>query len=298
MNQRLAVNVDVDGLYLYHDIHGLPREGASQAAWLHGVPRFLDMFEAAGLRGTFFVVAENLHDPKCRAIAEDIVSRGHELASHSYSHPYDLIQRSDADVEREIVSASELLTSVRGSNVRGFRAPGYNIDDRMRYWLGVHGYSYDSSVFPCPPYYLARAAIISWLALRKRPSLSIVGDPAACLSARHPHRILRGPGAGLVEFPMTVLPGIRFPVIGTSMAILGATGMRVLSGVLRRLSFVNLEFHAIDLIDADDVPGSPLIGKQPDLARSVTSKRAAFEVAFAACSDAKNDTLEGFAADF
>ena len=93
---------------------------------------------------------------------------------------------------------------------------------------------------------------------------------------------------------MTVLPGTRFPVIGTSMALLGATGVRILGPFLKRMSFINLEFHAIDLLDADDVPGSPLIGRQPDLARRVQDKRAAYTETFRLCGDAVNATLEQF----
>ncbi len=298
MTQRLAVNVDVDALHLYRDIHGLPRTGASRAAWLIGVPRFLEMFEEFNLRGTFFAVASDLLNPECRSVAEDVVRRGHELASHSHTHPYDLIHRSDSAIAREIIESDALLSEVRGSPVRGFRAPGYNIDDRMRRVLVDRGYHYDSSVLPCPAYYLARAAVISWLALRGRPSQSIVGDPLTSFESRYPQRISSGAGRGLVEFPMSVLPWIRFPIIGTSLALLGAAGVRYLGPALERMEFVNLEFHAIDLLDAADVPGSPLIGKQPDLARSVSTKRQAFEEAFRRCSAARNDTLENFAAEF
>ena len=40
---------------------------------------------------------------------------------------------------------------------------------------------YDSSVFPCPAYYTAKAAAISLLRMRGRQSRSIIDDPRVAL---------------------------------------------------------------------------------------------------------------------
>ncbi len=288
--RRLAVNVDVDSLHLYHAIHGLDVAGAGDAAWEVGVPRFLELFEARGLKATFFCVAEDLLRDGPRDVAAEAVRRGHELASHTYSHPYDLIHRDRTTIEAELAAAEPILGDLRGRPVAGFRAPGYNISDAVFELLEARGYRYDSSLFPCPPYYAARAAIIGLMKLRGRQSRSIVGHPAHALSSRLPHR--RG---NLLEYPMTVLPGVRFPLIGTSLTLLGAGGVRALSPVLKRMRFVNLEFHAIDLLDVSDLPDSPLSAHQPDLNRPLSSKRAAFEAALSACVGADNATLEDFA---
>ena len=55
-----AVNVDVDSLYLYYRIHGLDEAAATNAVWERGVVRFAELFGELGLRGTFFVVAQDL----------------------------------------------------------------------------------------------------------------------------------------------------------------------------------------------------------------------------------------------
>ena len=42
----------------------------------------------------------------------------------------------------------------------GFRAPGYTITDEVFDVLAELGVAYDSSVFPCPAYWAAKAAAI------------------------------------------------------------------------------------------------------------------------------------------
>ncbi|MFT7624723.1 MAG: peptidoglycan/xylan/chitin deacetylase (PgdA/CDA1 family), partial [Myxococcota bacterium] len=188
--RRLAVNVDVDSLSLYHDIHGLDPDGASDACWEVGVPRFLELFEAHDLRATFFCVASDLSRPGPRRVAQEAVARGHELASHTLTHPYDLIHQDDAAIEAEIAGAETALAELRGAPVAGFRAPGYNLSPTVLKVLERRGYRYDSSRFPCPAYFLLRAGIISGMRVVGRTSKSIVGDLKAPFGPRHPHRMV------------------------------------------------------------------------------------------------------------
>lgn len=292
--RRFAANVDVDSLHLYHAIHGLDPGGATEAAWLLGVPRFLELFEDLAIRATFFVVASDLERAEPRRVAAEVVARGHELASHTFSHPYDLIHRSEAEIHDEIARAEAPLAELRGSPVRGFRAPGYNFSRNVSRVLDERGYAYDSSLLPSPPYYAARAAVIASMRVAGRRSRSIVGDLRAPFSRRTPHRLR---GTGLVEFPVTVLPVLRVPLIGTTLTMLGGRGVRMLAPLLRGLRFANLEFHALDLLDADDIPGTPLAEHQPDLRVPVSTKLAVFADAIEEVArGAENDTLEGFAA--
>lgn len=257
------------------------------------MPRFLDLFAEHGLRATFFVVASDLEREGPRRVAEQVVAAGHELASHTWSHPYDLIRRSASEIRREIERAEGPLAELRGRPVAGFRAPGYNLSTAVLEILAERGYSYDSSLFPCPPYYLARAAAIAGMRVVGRRSRSIAGDWRAPFGRRAPHRRL-----GLVEFPMTVLPGLRLPLIGTSLALMPRVGVFALGPVLKRMAFVNLEFHAVDLLDYADLPGSPLPAHQPDLQRLLGEKKPAYEAALRACSGAENGTLEELAQRF
>lgn len=267
-----AVNVDIDSLYLYYRIHGLDEARATNAVWERGVVRFAELFDELGVRATFFVVAADLERwPVARDVARDLVRAGHELASHSYSHPYDLVRDHDRGVAAELDRAHALISEVRGRPVAGFRAPGYTMTERVLRMLADRGYAYDSSIFPCPPYYLAKLAVLAKMALLGQRSHSIVGDPRVMWDKPLPHR-----RAGLVELPVTVLPGLRFPFIGTSLLMMGERGYTLIKPWLHQTPFVNLEFHGIDLCDLAEDGIDPALLKQPDLRVPLAQKRALF----------------------
>ncbi|TMA42440.1 MAG: hypothetical protein E6J82_09365 [Deltaproteobacteria bacterium] len=80
-----SVSVDLDGLGCYAAIHGLPLrldERAQRAVPAVGVQRFCELFAAAGVRATFFVIGREA------AIAPGALkaaaAAGHEIGSHSY----------------------------------------------------------------------------------------------------------------------------------------------------------------------------------------------------------------------
>jgi hypothetical protein len=74
-----------------------------------------------------------------------------------------------------------------------------------------------------------------------------------------------------LELPMAVTPGLRLPVIGTSLV---AGGPGVAEWLVRRLigrPFINLELHGIDVLDpSDGLQG--LARHQPDLRIPVSRK--------------------------
>jgi polysaccharide deacetylase family protein (PEP-CTERM system associated) len=112
------------------------------------VARILDLFDAAGVKATFFTlgwVAER-NKPAMRAIVE----RGHELASHGYDHTR-VFTFTREEFAADIAKARAILEDVGGAPVTGYRAPSFSIDAR-NLWahevLAQHGYDYSSSVAP------------------------------------------------------------------------------------------------------------------------------------------------------
>ena len=76
--------------------------------------------------------------------------RGHEIASHGYSHRliYDQTLTAFRD---DVRRAKALLEDASGRPVVGYRAPSYSITPRSLWALDVlleEGYQYDSSIFP------------------------------------------------------------------------------------------------------------------------------------------------------
>jgi len=287
-----AVNVDIDSLYLYYRLHGFEEDDANNAVWTSGVRRFAELFDELGVRATFYVVAADLERwPEARAIAAELVAAGHELGSHTFSHPYDLTRRSDAEIHEELKRSYDVISDVAGRPITGFRAPGYTITESILERLQSVGYAYDSSLFPCPPYYLAKASVMALMRLRGRRSDAILDRPSIMWQRRSPHW-----RAGIRELPITVLPGLRAPFIGTSLLMMGRTGYRAIRPWVRSTSFVNLEFHGIDLCDLAIDGIDPILLKQPDLRVPLADKLSLFREVITDLRDGWNlDTLENLA---
>jgi peptidoglycan-N-acetylglucosamine deacetylase len=285
----LTATVDVDALPLYRQIHGLTappdhRPDALDPAWERGVPRFLDLFREFGVRATFFVVTADLAHPGVRAQAAAILADGHELASHSHTHPYRLVRLPFAAQREELERADAVLRELTGRPVAGYRAPGYNQHPQIQAALARMGYLYDASAFPCPAYVLAKALIIAAKRFGGHESRSIVTRPWAAFGNRHPHEIAT-PHGPLQAIPITVLPPLRLPLIGTALFALGQTAVGWLKPFLAREALVHPEFHAVDLMSLEEDGLWPDLRVQPDLRLPLAQKRAILRRFFAACQD-------------
>jgi len=265
-----AVNVDIDSLYLYYRLHDLDESRATNAVWERGVVRFAELFDEVGIKASFYVVSDDLLKwPEARRICGELAAAGHEIGSHTASHPYDLIYKDAATIADEVEQSMDVLSEVRGTPVTGFRAPGYHMAPAVYDAVKQAGYRYSSSLFPSWPYHLAKWGVMAGMRLRGKKSKAIAGDPKILIASRHPHY-----RRDLLELPVTVLPGIRFPFIGTSLIAFGQRGYALTKPLLKPLSFVNLEFHGIDMCDLEQDGIDPALLKQPDLKVPLKEKRA------------------------
>lgn len=249
-----AVSVDLDEIPCYAAIHGLPVEPASaHAIYDRAIDRLDALFASEGVPATFFCVGLDLAREASVDKLRMLAGHGHELASHTQSHLYDLTRQDRATIEREIAGLEEAFARAGLRRPVGFRAPGYTITDTVFEVLAARGYAYDSSVFPCPPYYAGKAAFVRLTKLAGRTSRSIVDDPRVLLASPEPYRVgtpYWTRGGGLVELPIAVTRGLRLHVIGTSVAMAGERGARWLTRSLAGRSVVSLELHGIDVSDA------------------------------------------------
>lgn len=262
-----AVSIDLDEIHHYHAIHGLPApERAAHVVYDRAVPRASDWAEAMRLPLTFFVVGRDLERGENAETARAVAERGHELANHSLSHHYDLTRRDRTEIAREVAGGIDALVRATGVAPTGFRAPGYLVTDELVSVLAALGVGYDSSVFPCPAYYAAKAAKLLTLKLRGRPSQSVRGSSKVLFAPVRPYRLGQPYwklGRGLPELPIQVLPGSRLPYIGTSLVLAGPDGARLMTRTLMLEPFVNLELHGLDFLGADDGL-EELVAHQPD----------------------------------
>lgn len=83
-------------------------------------PRILDTLKSEGIRATFFLVGYRVRP--YRSVVLRIKADGHEIANHSYSHPYmDKIGRAKA--ENELKRTQDVIFEVAGVTPTFFRPP-------------------------------------------------------------------------------------------------------------------------------------------------------------------------------
>ncbi|HYV63249.1 MAG TPA: XrtA system polysaccharide deacetylase [Bryobacteraceae bacterium] len=110
--------------------------------------KLLDLFSRHNVRvSCFFLgwVAE-----KYPHLVREAAERGHEIASHGYSHSLVFNMSSEQFLD-DIRRSREILESISGRPVIGYRAPGYSVTERSPWFfekVAEAGYQYDSSVFP------------------------------------------------------------------------------------------------------------------------------------------------------
>jgi peptidoglycan-N-acetylglucosamine deacetylase len=101
-------------------------------------PRLLDMLKQRGLKATFFVCGQCVAEyPQ---IAKRIVDEGHEIASHSWSHP-NLIPMSESAVKDQLDRTHAIVKQATGVEMKTFRPPYGNFTARQRNWaFATYGY--------------------------------------------------------------------------------------------------------------------------------------------------------------
>jgi len=108
----------------------------------------LDLLEEAGTRATFFALgyaAERAPD-----LIREIHARGHEIATHGYSHRF-VYRLGPEGFRQDLQHSLEVLDKILGVPIRGHRAPFFSITREAEWAFEILrdcGILYDSSVFP------------------------------------------------------------------------------------------------------------------------------------------------------
>lgn len=200
IDSRAAISVDLELFRHTPAFRGTDRQVKSQTLGLESVDNLLTAFESAGATATFFIVSKIAENhPK---VVEQIAAAGHEIGSHTHTHR--LLTAIGPDERREELRHSrEVLESVSGQSVRGFRAPAFALPDGYFTDLAAAGYEYDSSVNPC-------RAIPGWYGGEHDTQQAV---SAATIDSTAP--------ADLTEIPIAVSPFLRLPVGGAWVRLLG-----------------------------------------------------------------------------
>jgi len=125
--------------------------------------RLMDLLEAAGSRGTFFVLdGVARREP---ALVREIARRGHEVASHGHDHRR-LAEVAPEAFRRGMAAARERLADLLGTAPAGYRAPYFSLTPAAAWApavLAELGFAYSSSVLP------ARNPLAGWPGAPRAP---------------------------------------------------------------------------------------------------------------------------------
>jgi hypothetical protein len=303
-----AVSVDLDEIPCYTAIHGLDlplTPTAAQAVYRKALPRLAALFDACGVRATFFAIGRDLEHSHASDALRKLAAQGHEIANHSYDHRYDLTRLPRAEIREQVARGIEAIERTVGQRPRGFRSPGYTFTDTLSEVLQELSVGYDSSVFPCPAYYAPKLLAIGAYRLLNRPTRSVPDHPRVLSAPADPYRMADcyvRRGDRLLELPIGVTRDEtgRLPFIGTSLTLAGRSGAELLCRLIEGRELINLELHGIDAADAELDELTSLRAAQWDLRKSAASKLATLEATLTHISRAGYSfvTLAEAAAEF
>ena len=192
------LTVDLEDWYHICGVRGrIPPPERLESRVVPNARRILERLAHRRVRATFFVlgVVAERHPGLIREIAE----AGHEIALHGHAHRrvYTLDREG---FRRDLLEARDRVSNLAGREVRGYRAPEWSIREDSLWALDVlreEGFAYDSSMAPLP----------------------LIGSRAYPVI---PHRVRKGKGGDLWEFP---------PLVGTtrllSVPLGGGWGLRL-----------------------------------------------------------------------
>jgi hypothetical protein len=278
-----VLSCDLDPVDRHLQGYGFDGEPPCDLIYQRAVPRLLDVLAEAGAPAVLFVVGRDAEAQ--RKLWREATAAGHEVASHSLTHPQPFRTLDDARLREETATSRARLEQATGAEVAGFRAPAWDVDHRVLNAVQAAGYRYDASMFPTPVLLLSRlAAYRRSVGKHSIFSMDIFGHAfAACA----PHRLANGT-SGLVEFPVSVTPWMRLPVYHTVSHLIPAwLFKRWLRGLLRSRLPVCYEFHAADLLDPEDDPVDRRMLRHPGMALALARKRAVLRETIAAIASAR-----------
>jgi peptidoglycan/xylan/chitin deacetylase (PgdA/CDA1 family) len=134
----------------------------------------LDVLAANDAKATFFVIGSNVEgriDTLSRVVGE-----GHEIGNHTWSHPWLARDCDDERVRDELERTSTMLAGLLGTMPRRFRAPRYDVDDRVVAVAARLGLSHTRSDV-APPDWDARctAGFIATFVLNQAREDAVIG---------------------------------------------------------------------------------------------------------------------------
>jgi peptidoglycan/xylan/chitin deacetylase (PgdA/CDA1 family) len=139
----VLLTFDLDGETAFEEIHpGIPYY-VTQGGYgpRKGVYRIMDLLDEYDIKGTFCVVGQTAE--RYPEAVEEIISRGHEVACHGYTHRgYNALE---PEVEKEyIIRSREILEEFTGEKIMGHRTPRWRPSEHTHKHLLELGFKWNS----------------------------------------------------------------------------------------------------------------------------------------------------------
>ncbi len=268
-----GLSIDVDSVASHLEGYGFERPEDDGTAYRVAIPRALKILKRLGARCTFFLIAEEAE--RYPDVVREIVSRGHEVASHSMTHRLPFSNMDPARLERETRDSKTLLESLAEAPVAGFRAPSWDLSDELFGGLVDAGYKYDASTYPSILLPLLRRSIALRSSTGKTSTESSIW--AGVFGPTTVHR--RDVGhKSLIEIPICTAPFTRVPYYHTLRFVLPGIAFAAIGAVARtRRKAITYQFHAVDFLDMTSDKLDPRILRHPGMDLSLDSKLALAE---------------------
>jgi hypothetical protein len=270
---KVCISIDLDNYQDYQSLVDTKLDAEAPTFYRDAIPRFLDVFDQHDVKATFFAIGRDLVAPDARNALREIVSRGHEVGNHSFSHPYNFRQLSRTQKEVEIDQADAAIADAIGERPVGFRTPSCDISVETLDLLVERDYLYDSSIFPTPIMWLF---MLYGLVFVRRAEYQL-GPMSAVFAPPRPYyprgdrlyRVRRpaskDPGPKIVEVPISVASPIRLPFYSTLARLLGERCFDWTLRWPRREDELHMLFHMIELADFEGTPLADSIGNTPGI---------------------------------
>lgn len=258
------VSIDIDPIDTHLAGYGFAAPPCARV-YERAVPRFLAMAEHIGVRATLFVVARDAASQA--ALWRAAVRSGHEIASHSLTHPLPFATLPAETLAYELRESRRRLEDATGTAVVGFRAPGWDVSEATLAAIADAGYRYDASLLPTPA--LLAGSVLRWALSGGRVWPSGLGHAlrAAC-APRHPHRY-----GALQEFPLAVSPLLRVPFTHTLWYVAPyALAERTYRRLGRGSAPLGYMLHAADFLDLERDGLDPRMARHPGMALPLEQK--------------------------
>lgn len=275
--KQVSFHVDIDSPWVLLKFWGLSGEVYSlddlADFYEIAMTRALAMFNKLDIKATFFCVGRELEEIEtARKYIKQAFQEGHEIACHTYSHPFAFTSLSNKEIETEIIKCSDIIDDIIGERPVGFRSPGYDIDKRVIDILEQTGFLYDSSAF-WSVFNSLFGIYYRWFS--KINSSGLFGNSTRKIPSEPYFPSVEnwrreGAKRNIIELPLPRLPILNFPFYNNLYLKAGPI-YRGIAPKLVRNSYLLYLLHLIEFVDLSDrVPS--ILQIHPNLAMNINKK--------------------------